>query len=83
MRRFFSATLGLGLLAALFPIPGHGAQPFQDAPIPRASRSAVTLGRDLDGAGDPDEITIRVEVIEVTEEVYPGLGANDRLETPF
>ena len=33
---------------------------------------ALVLGRDLDGDGDPDEITIRLEVIEVTEEVYPG-----------
>ena len=33
---------------------------------------AVTLGADLDGDGDPDEITIRLEVIEVQEEVYPG-----------
>ncbi|MCH8197734.1 MAG: multicopper oxidase domain-containing protein, partial [Proteobacteria bacterium] len=72
MRRFLSATLGLGLLAVLFPLPGHGAQHFQDAPIPGTSPSAVTLGRDLDGDGDPDEITIRLEVIEVTEEVYPG-----------
>jgi len=72
MRRFLSATLGLGLLAALFPIPSHGAQHFQDAPIPGTSERAITLGRDLDGDGDPDEITIRLEVIEVTEEVYPG-----------
>ncbi|MBL4908255.1 MAG: multicopper oxidase domain-containing protein, partial [Sneathiella sp.] len=36
------------------------------------SEQALILGRDLDGDGDPDEITIRLEVIEITEEVYPG-----------
>jgi len=40
--------------------------------IPGTSEQALVLGRDLDGDGDPDEITIRLEVIEVTEEVYPG-----------
>ena len=40
--------------------------------IPGASEQALVLGRDLDGDGDPDEITIRLEVIEVAEEVYPG-----------
>ena len=40
--------------------------------IAGASGQALVLGRDLDGDGDPDEITIRLEVIEVTEEVYPG-----------
>ena len=40
--------------------------------IPGTSEQALVLGRDLDGDGDPDEITIRLEVIEATEEVYPG-----------
>ena len=40
--------------------------------IPGASEQALVLGRDLDGDGDPDEITIRLEVVEITEEVYPG-----------
>ena len=30
------------------------------------------VATNLDRDGDPDEITIRLEVIEVTEEVYPG-----------
>jgi len=37
-----------------------------------ASENAVTLGRDLDGDGDTDEVDIRLEVIEIEEEVYPG-----------
>jgi FtsP/CotA-like multicopper oxidase with cupredoxin domain len=40
--------------------------------IPGADFQAVELGRDLDGDGDPDEIHIRLEVVEVQEEVYPG-----------
>ena len=36
------------------------------------SKGAVTVGRDLDGDGDPDEVHIRLEVIEITQEVYPG-----------
>ena len=32
----------------------------------------MTLGRDLDGDGDPDEIDIHLEVDEIQEEVYPG-----------
>ena len=40
--------------------------------IPGRARDAVTLGRDLDGDGDPDEVHIRLEIIEIQEEVYPG-----------
>lgn len=42
------------------------------AKIPGADPNAIQLGRDLDGDGDPDEISIQLEVIEVQEEVYPG-----------
>ena len=45
---------------------------WQEARIPGASAEALTLGRDLDGDGDPDEVDIRLEIIEVQEEVYPG-----------
>jgi FtsP/CotA-like multicopper oxidase with cupredoxin domain/Cu/Ag efflux protein CusF len=45
---------------------------WMEPPIPCASTRAVTLGRDLDGDGDPDEIEIHLEVVEVREEVYPG-----------
>jgi hypothetical protein len=40
--------------------------------IPGAAPDAVVLGRDLDGDGDADEITIRLEVDEIQEQVYPG-----------
>ena len=33
---------------------------------------AVSFGADLDGDGDPDEIELRLEVIEIVEEVSPG-----------
>ncbi len=39
---------------------------------PDASDPAITLGRDLDGDGDVDEVEIHLEVIEVQQEVYPG-----------
>ena len=42
------------------------------ARLPGADPRAVELGRDLDGDGDPDEVHIRLEVVEVQEEVYPG-----------
>jgi FtsP/CotA-like multicopper oxidase with cupredoxin domain/Cu/Ag efflux protein CusF len=40
--------------------------------IPGAAPDAVVRGRDLDGDGDADEITIRLEVDQIQEEVYPG-----------
>jgi FtsP/CotA-like multicopper oxidase with cupredoxin domain/Cu/Ag efflux protein CusF len=46
------------------------------APIPGADVHAVEFGADLDGDGDPDEIHIRLEVIEIQEEVYPGEFVN-------
>ena len=46
--------------------------PFLEPSIPGTSGDAIVLGRDLDGDGDPDEVTINLEVIEVKEEVYPG-----------
>ncbi len=47
---------------------GHWAKP----PLPGMADQALVLGRDLDNDGDPDEVTIRLEVIEVQQEVYPG-----------
>jgi len=75
-------TLAIGV-AALLAVgsPGWSLEPaaapngggaWREPPIPCASDRAVTLGRDLDGDGDPDEIDIHLEVDEIQEEVYPG-----------
>lgn len=34
---------------------------------------AVSLGADLDGDNDPDEITICLQILEVTQEIAPGI----------
>jgi FtsP/CotA-like multicopper oxidase with cupredoxin domain len=54
------------------PLAAVKAGAWKEPPIPCASARAVTLGRDLDGDGDPDEIDIHLEVDEIQEEVYPG-----------
>ncbi len=59
-------------LVALLPVSAVAAKQWAEPVIPGTSEQALDLGRDLDGDGDPDEVTIRLEVIEVTEEVYPG-----------
>ena len=66
------AALILGWLMAGFSPTGNAAEHWQEARIPGTSENAITLGRDLDGDGDPDEVNIRLEIIEVEEEVYPG-----------
>ena len=66
------AALGFAWATGAFSAAGNAANHWTEARIPGTSEDALTLGRDLDGDGDPDEITIRLEVIEVTEEVYPG-----------
>ena len=75
MNAWISGRSLLVLTAVVFtlssgPSPA-GAALFQEPSIPGASPEAVILGRDLDGDGDPDEVTINLEVIEVREEVYP------------
>jgi FtsP/CotA-like multicopper oxidase with cupredoxin domain/Cu/Ag efflux protein CusF len=40
--------------------------------VPGAAPDAVVLGRDLDGDGVADEVTIRLEVDQIQEEVWPG-----------
>ena len=67
-----SSVFGLAWLLAATPSPAEAAKDWQESRIPGTSENALTLGRDLDGDGDPDEVEIRLEVIEVTEEVYPG-----------
>ncbi len=67
-----AAAGGIVWLLAAAPSPVEAAEGWQEPRIPGTSEAAVTLGRDLDGDGDPDEVDIRLEVIEVQEEVYPG-----------
>lgn len=61
----------IGLALAACNGPATMAAPDQPLPI-GAAPGALTLGQDLDGDGDPDEVEIRLEIIEVQEEVYPG-----------
>ena len=70
-RSFYSALVVAWMIAAS-PSDGNADGHWTEARIPGASQEAITLGRDLDGDGDPDEVNIRLEVIEVQEEVYPG-----------
>ncbi len=65
---FLSASFTLLFIVA----NGVSAQQWIEPTIPGTSETAVILGRDLDADGDPDEVTINLEVIEVQEEVYPG-----------
>ncbi len=71
-KRYLSAVLGMAWLLVAAPSPAEATTGWQEPPVPGTSADAVTLGRDLDGDGDSDEVTIRLEVIEVQEEVYPG-----------
>ncbi len=67
-----AAVGGIAWLLAATASPAEAAKGWQEPRIPGTSEAAVTLGRDLDGDGDPDEVDIRLEVIEVRQEVYPG-----------
>ncbi len=67
-----AAALGVASLIAASSSVANADVHWTERQIPGTSEQALVLGRDLDGDGDPDEITIRLEVIEVTEEVYPG-----------
>ena len=69
---YLRVVFALAWLLVAAPSPAQAVTGWHDTRIPGTSEQAVVLGRDLDGDGDPDEITIRLEVIEVTEEVYPG-----------
>jgi len=62
----------LAWIMVLFPACEDPVEKWMEPPIPGTSEAAVTLGRDLDGDGDSDEVTINLEVIEIQEEVYPG-----------
>jgi FtsP/CotA-like multicopper oxidase with cupredoxin domain len=68
--RFWEALAASAII--LFGLSADAAGAWEEPPIFGASAQAVTLGRDLDDDGDPDEVTIKLEVIELAEEVYPG-----------
>ena len=60
------------LVSALFGAEGTHALS-QDFSLPTGmAEDAITFGADLDGDGDPDEIELRLEIIEIVEEVAPG-----------
>ena len=61
-----------GVCAGLIGAGAAHAQMDHAPAIAGMAEDAVTLGRDLDGDGDADEVHIRLEVIEITQEVYPG-----------
>ncbi len=72
LNAYVGGAFALGWLMVVFSPSGNAAGHWQEARIPGTSENAITLGRDLDGDGDPDEVNIRLEVIEVQEEVFPG-----------
>ena len=63
---------GIAWLLTATASPVGAAKVWQEPRISGTSADAITLGRDLDGDGDADEVDIRLEIIEVQEEVYPG-----------
>ena len=67
-----SQLVFLSVLLLCFVATSAEGSPFSEPWIPGAVKDAVVLGRDLDGDGDPDEVTINLEIIEVREEIYPG-----------
>ena len=55
-KRSLAAVVGMAWLLVAAPSPAEVATGWQEPPIPGTSADAVTLGRDLDGDGDPDEV---------------------------
>jgi FtsP/CotA-like multicopper oxidase with cupredoxin domain/Cu/Ag efflux protein CusF len=66
------AALSLGSAAAALPECGSTVTANCREVYAGAASDAVVLGRDLDGDGVADEVTIRLEVDEIQEEVWPG-----------
>lgn len=56
--------------------------PAKQASLPGMARDAFRFGADLDGDGDPDEIDIRLEIIEIEEEIWPGKFLNSWVFAP-
>lgn len=65
--------LAVAFMAALAYVIAAHPQAASAQPLPPGvAPQAISLGADLDGDGDPDEITINLEIVEIEEEVYPG-----------
>jgi FtsP/CotA-like multicopper oxidase with cupredoxin domain/Cu/Ag efflux protein CusF len=58
------------------------AASFEEPSLPGVAPTAVVLGQDHDGDGDPDEVQINLEVAEIQEEVYPGKRVTFWVFTP-
>ncbi|EPX83851.1 multicopper oxidase domain-containing protein [Salipiger mucosus] len=69
---FFLSAFRRGIQVAILASAGFPAVAQDLQSIPGLAQDTVTYGADLDGDGDPDEIEMRLEIIEVVEEVSPG-----------
>ena len=78
MKRVACILACCGVCAGLIGAGAVSVRAQQAPAIAGMAEDAVTLGRDLDGDGDADEVHIRLEVIEITQEVYPGGHIPDR-----
>ncbi len=67
-----TAALRGMFLGVVLGLAGFPALSQEVLPAPGMAEGAVSFGADLDGDGDPDEIELRLEIIEVVEEVSPG-----------
>ena len=70
LKQSLYAVFAVAWMIVAIPSAGNADEHWAEVRLLGASLEAITLGRDLDG--DPDEIDIRLEVIEVQQEVYPG-----------
>jgi FtsP/CotA-like multicopper oxidase with cupredoxin domain/Cu/Ag efflux protein CusF len=71
-RRHTSVLLVLLFIGLCMCVHRAVAASFEEPRLPGVASTAVVLGEDRDGDGDPDEVQIHLEVVEVQEEVYPG-----------
>ena len=55
LKTCLSAAIGFAWATGAFSSAGNAANHWIETRIPGTSEDAMTLGRDLDGDGDPDE----------------------------
>jgi manganese oxidase len=80
--KFFIASFNLVLFSLFFngiaiaqhghDMPGMHTPELPLADVPMMSENAIREGADLDGDGDADEVFLRLEVLEIIEEIAPG-----------